>query len=872
MGFLAGTKFGPYEIQSLLGAGGMGEVYRALDTRLGRTVAIKVLLSELNSDNSFQQRFKREAKAISSLQNSHICVLHDVGYENNIHYLVMEFLEGETLAKRLARGPMKYAEALTIATELAEALAAAHHQGIFHRDLKPGNVILTKSGAKLTDFGLAKFSRKGLNDGDDNSPQVTQTISRASTAEHAIVGTFQYLAPEILEGQEFDRRSDIFAFGCVLYEMITGHAAFQGKSRASLIAAILEREPEPALSSDGSRLDRLIRACLTKDREARWESAADLHTELQWLAQEAHSQPSTLAKGKRNIIPWVLAAMLGIASLVFGPRLRETPGRAQTLRSWLMPPAGQSFAPFDFALSPDGTRLAFVAVQQDGKSMLWVRSSSTFSAQEISGSEGAQSPFWAPDNNHLGYCAGGKLQVVNLSTNEIRVLAPVAPVLVGATWNRDNVIVFAPGPYSTLSKVAAGGGPTTSITRTSHEGSGQTHRWPFFLPDQKHFLYVATWSSPEDVPGDGLYVGSLDGSAPKLISNEISGSVEYANRRLLYFRDRSIVAQPFDDKELRTTGPPINITDQGVERQIAYSKAGFSSSDTGLIVFQSAADSLSHITWFDPTGRQLGEIADKGNRDPRLSPDGKFLAVTADVVGDGRTNIRVYDLATGVSTMLTSGGQDAFPLWSPDGRSIYYASEQGQSSVNRIPADGSHPSEKWLEGSKLVPNSFTRDGRYLALMNRSLGGSVHIDIVSTLDRKLVERFPGADAQFSPDGHWIAYSFRGGNLFVQAFPGADRRIQISNNGGQPRWSSDSSRIYYVSPDQRLMVVHFDASGKRSPSPPEMVMHSRIIASQFAFTQYDVTRDGRRFFINSLPPSGGGPLSLITNWPGNSMARE
>jgi len=874
MALSPGTKYGPYEIEALLGAGGMGEVYRARDTRLDRTVAIKILPSHLSSDPAVLQRFEREARAISSLQHPHVCVLHDIGRDNGTDYLVMEYLEGETLANRLTRGPLKVAEALKIASQIAEALATAHRHGIVHRDLKPGNIMLTRSGAKLTDFGLAKLAAVGNAGNSHPDDALNRTVSGSVTVEGSIVGTFQYMAPEVLDGEESDARSDMFSFGCVLYEMISGRFAFHGKSRGSLVAAILEHEPEPLkvlCPTIPTSLEQLVLVCLAKDPDQRWQSARDLQTELQWIMQRATESLPPESR-RRGLLPWILAATLAVLALVLFFQLRRPAATPESFRSWLIPPPGYSFVPFNFALSPDGKRLAFVAIKPDGKSRLWVRSTSTSAAQEISNSENAEIPFWAPDNRRLGFASHRKLQIVDLDSAEVRALAEVNPVLVGGTWNRDDVIVYAAGAYSTLSKIAAGGGTPTSATLRPGEGSSQAHRWPFFLPDGKHFLYVANWSSPDDARGDGLYAASLEGGEPKLISNEITGNVEYANGRLLYFRDRSIVAQPFDAERLTITGPPSVLTEQGVERQVAHFKAGFSSSATGVLVFQSVADSPIRMTWFSASGQQEGELPETGNRDPRLSPDGRFLAVTADEMGNGRTNIRVYDLARGLGTTPTSGGEDEFPAWSPDGRTIYYASRQGQVfSVSRVPADGSKPPEAWLSGSRMIPNSFTPDGRYLALMNLSVGGAAHIDIISTADRKLIQRFPGAEAQFSTDGHWIAYTFRGGEVFVQSFPGPGSRVQVSNaGGGQPRWSRDSSRLYYITPEKMMMMVRFDPTGKHPPAAPEAVMRTRIVASRFSFIQYDVTADGKRFIINSLPPGGGGPLSLLTNWTASKLS--
>jgi serine/threonine protein kinase len=869
MALVAGTRLGPYEIVSPLGAGGMGEVWKARDTRLDRIVAIKVLSSQLAQNTDLKARLDREARAISALNHNNICTLHDVGHQGGIDFLVMEYLEGETLAERLQKGPLPLEQLLKIAIEIADALNTAHRAGIVHRDLKPGNVMLTRSGAKLMDFGLAKPVTSPAVGGVASALTLDLTRSSASspvTERGTIVGTFYYMAPEVVEGHDADARSDIFSFGCTLYEMITGCRAFGGKSVPSVLAAILEKDPAPISTLQPMTplaLDRIVGSCLAKHPDERWQAAHDLQMELRWLA-EAKQKKLPEARHTGGLVPWLAVAILVLLALLAATQLRRPPASTPMVRSSLIPPAGYSFASYNFALSPDGTRLAFVTIGSDGKQNLWIRTMSSTAGQQLGGTEDAQYPFWSADSGSIGFFADHRLKTVNLNSSEVRVVCE-AQVFVGGTWNADNVIVFAPGVAQVLYRVPAAGGTPIPVTRLPRERSGQAHRWPFFLPDGNHFLYLADWSAPEDPTGNGLYIGSLDGGQPKLLSADITGNAEYANGHLLYFHDHSIMAQPFDAKRLVLTGAPMVIAEQGVERQVALSKAAFSSSRAGTLVFQSAADSPSRLVWFDPSGRQIEQLPATGNRDPRLSPDGRLLAVSTDQAGNGRSNILVYDLARGISTTVTSGGEDEFPAWSPDGRMIYYSSHQGKKfSINRVPVDGSSPPETWLQGPKMIPNSFTRDGQYLALMNLGLGGAV-IEIDSVSGRNTVQRFPGAESQFSPDGHWIAHTFTTGELVVQAFPGPGAHLQISNGGGgQPRWSRDGTRLYYIAPDRKLMMVQFDPSGKHPPGTPQSVMQTRILGSHFVFIQYDVSPDGMRFLINSLPTGGGGPLALITNW--------
>jgi eukaryotic-like serine/threonine-protein kinase len=868
MGLSFGTRLGRYEIVALLGSGGMGEVYRARDTRLDRTVAIKVLSSELSQNADLRTRLDSEARTISALNHNNICTLHDVGHQDGIDFLVMECLEGETLAERLQKGPLSLEQLLKIAIEIADALDTAHRAGIVHRDLKPGNVMLTRSGAKLMDFGLAKVVAAPVVGGAAFAPNLGLTQSSASspvTQRGAIVGTFYYMAPEVVEGHEADVRSDIFSFGCTLYEMITGCRAFGGKSAQSVLAAILEKEPESISRLQPLTplaLERLVCACLAKHPDERWQSTHDLRRELSWLTEAKKENPPE--RRSRGAVLWCALAILVLLALLATMRLPRSPASAQMVRSSLMPPVGYSFAPYNFSLSPDGTRLAFVTIGLDDQPTLWVKTMSSTGGQQLGGTEGAQYPFWSADSGSIGFFADHHLKTVNLNTSEVRVVCE-AQLFVGGTWNADNVIVFAPGVAQVLYRVPAAGGTPVPVTRLPREHSGQAHRWPFFLPDGKHFLYLADWSAPEDPTGNGLYIGSLDGGQPKLLSADITGNAEYANGQLLYFHEHSIMAQPFDANRLVLTGAPVVIAEQGVERHVALSKAAFSSSRAGTLVFQSAADSPARLTWFDPSGRQIEQLAGTGNRDPKLSPDGRLLAVSTDQAGSGRSNILVYDLERGTSTTMTSAGENEFPAWSPDGRMIYYSSHQGKIfSINRVPVDGSSPPETWLQGPKMIPNSFTRDGQYLAVMNLGLGGSV-IEIDSVSGGNTLQRFPGSESQFSPDGRWIAHTFNTGELIVQPFPGPGAHLQISSGGGgQPRWSSDGTRLYYIAADRKLMMVVFDPSGKRPPGVPQSVMQTRILGSHFVFIQYDVSPDGKRFLINSLPAGGGGPLALITNW--------
>ncbi len=870
MALSPGMRLGSYEIVALLGAGGMGEVYRAKDRRLARTVAIKVLPAHLSVDPQRRQRFEREARAVSSLNHPHICTLHDIGQQDGVDFLVMEYLEGETLAERLSKGPLPLDQVLRYAIETADALDKAHRQGIIHRDLKPGNIMLTKSGAKLLDFGLAKMMKDPL----PTALSELATEPGALTSEGSIIGTIAYMAPEQLEGKEADARSDLFGFGALVYEMATGRRAFEGKSQASVIAAILSSEPVPITQLQPAApplLGRVVRVCLAKNPDERWQSAHDIKLQLEGI-QEGVVEWVSAGQGSRHRagrekLGWMLAAIFlacAVGLLLFP--FKRTPEPLQMHRSSLLPPPATFFAPYHFAVSPDGTRLAFVGIALDGRSSLWVRPLDSPAAQQLAGTDGASYPFWAPDSSRIGFFAEGKLRIAEVSGGAIQIVSE-APVGLGGTWNREGTILFAPGTAGPLYRVASTGGMPTQVTKLNRDGSGQALRWPFFLPDGKHFLYFLDWSTPAETHGNGIYVGSLDGDEPKLVSFDLTGNVCFASGCLFYVQDRSLMARIFDLDKLQTTGPAVPIIKQELEPDPAFLEVGFSVSQNGVVVFQSESDSASRLMWVDEKGKELGRISELGLKDTRLSPDGRLLAVSADDYRDGRHFIRVYDLARGISTRLTEGGQEEFPIWTPDGTKIVYASRQGSTSyLNQIAADGSGTPEVLLQGPKMIPNDYTRDGRYLAYMKfgKGLPDLWVYDTVERSSRLVLAK--SAEAQVSPDGKWLAYigAEVGGEISLQAFPGPGPRIQVSSGGGaQASWSGNGKRLFYVAPDRKMMEVLLEVRGnKLVAGPPAVLFQTHIIRPRFALWQYDVSPDGKRFIINSLDTAS--PLTLITNW--------
>jgi eukaryotic-like serine/threonine-protein kinase len=870
MALTPGTKLGPYEIQSLLGAGGMGEVYRARDTRLERTVAIKIIPSHLSSDPELKHRFEREARAISALSHPNICHLYDVGAQDGLDYLVMEYLEGQNLAERLEKGRLPLEQVLKIGIEIADALEKAHRHGIIHRDLKPANIMLTRAQAKLTDFGVAKPVVLA------GSAAASPTLTRSNplTEQGMVIGTMQYMAPEQLEGKPADARCDIFSLGCVLYEMATGRAAFAGGSPASVVAAILASEPQPITavqSGTPALLDQVIRTALAKNPDERWQSSHDVKVQLKWIAthvaENAAFQPR--GRGRLRWAPWALASILALLAALLAMRnFQNRTVALQLIRSSILPPLKSSFVAHNFAISPDGRHLAFVAVGEDGHNSLWVRSLGSARAQQLAGTDGAIYPFWSADSGSIGFFADGKLKTVELGGGALRVLCD-APAGRGGTWNREGIIVFAPFVVGPLKSVPAAGGTPVQVTRMSRQGSGQGHRWPWFLPDGRHFLLSVDWSSPADQQADGIYAGSLDSLDLKLVSTEITGSAEYTAGRLIFVRNRSLLAQPFDLARLQLTGSPAPLIQEELEKDPAFSDSNFSASAGGPIVFYSAVDAASELLWFDRDGNQIGRVPGSGFMDPRLSPDGRFLAISYDSAKNGRYFIYIYDLARGLSTRLTDGGAELYPVWSRDGKKVVYVSGIGKEyRVYEIPADGSGGPTLLMQGAKMIPNDWSPDGKYLIYMDFEKG-LPYLALYSAEDHSRRQLLSGAEGQFSPDGHWIAHVESGlySEIWTQRFP-AGPRLQISSGGGaQARWSQDGSELFYMAGDRKLMAVPFD-SKTNMPGTPKALFQTRVIAANFTIRQYDVSADRKHFIVNSLPPAGTVPLTLLSNWAAES----
>ena len=877
----AGSKLGPYEIVAPLGAGGMGEVWRARDTRLGRDVAIKVLPPALAATPEVRARFEREAKTISSLNHPNICTLHDVGHEGDTDFLVMELVEGETLAMRLAHGPLPAAELLRIGVQVADALDRAHRSGVIHRDLKPGNIMLTRNGAKLLDFGLARggpaAGGSGLASGVSslsNSPTMAQPL----TAEGTIVGTFQYMAPEQLEGREADARSDLWAFGAVLYEMATGRHAFEGRSQASLIAAILEKEPPPIgevapLSPPG--LDRLVRACLAKDPDQRLQTAHDAKLQLQWVA-EGGSQagvpaPVAARRRGREALAWTVAVTAVAATLALGALLvLRRPVAPEVTRFTVGAPAGTSAISWP-RVSPDGRMLVFLAADSTGVAHVWVRPLDALEAHPLAEVEGNARPFWSPDSRSLAFISEGKLRKVPVSGGPAVAVCD-APGGSDGSWGRGDVILFDGGPTDTVRAVPASGGvPRGATTLDRSLGETQTG-WPFFLPDGRHFLFVSY--SPREQLG-AIRFGTL-GSLRSKVVGHTDGRVEYAPPGyLVYPNAGTLLAQPFDSRAGRTTGDPVPV---GEDVAMGDASGDFSISTRGVMAYRSEKSvQQSRLVWMGRDGRVLSDAAPPGNyNDIALSPDGHSIAFGVLSGQPSHSDIWVRDLVRGVSSRLTFDPADeVWPVWSPDGTRIAYAVNNGGTFHMMVKAAngvGTADSLAHVPGDQ-GPTDWSRDGRtILSAVFGAKGWDVYSQPADPAGKPVVvvqTPFNEREGTLSPDGRWLAYtSSESGRpeVYVVPFPGPGGKWQVSTAGGNyPYWRGDGRELFFRAADQTVMTVPVTAGATFVPGTPQALFKMTVRLSQYGSRRWTVSADGQRFLANvARGDASTARFVVVTDW--------
>ena len=917
MNIEAGTRIGRYEIQSLLGAGGMGEVYRARDPKIGRDVAIKVLPPDFAADATRLARFEQEARAAGTLNHPNILSIYDVETHDGAPYVVSELLEGGTLREQMGgSSPLPVRKALDYALQIARGLAAAHEKNVVHRDIKPENIFVTTDGrVKVLDFGLAKLTQAA---GD--GPRTDLPTKKINTGSGEVMGTVGYMSPEQLKGRGVDARTDIFSFGAVLYEMLAGQRAFHRESVAEMISAILKEDP-PDLSetnrSVNHNLERVVRRCLEKNREERFHSASDLAFALENLSDVQDSGATTVraaavtnatgggvvatsrperARGlllrlrRGDRAGWIAAAIflastLALAALYF----RRAEPRSEAVRFTIPAPEKSAYGG-SLALSPDGRRLAFIVTGVGGKS-LWVRALDSVEARQLPGTEGADFPFWSPDGRSLGFFAGNRLKKIDAAGGSPQVLAEATADARGAAWGPDGTILFTPSFTTPLFKVPATGGTAEPLTELDQSRAQTSHRWPSFLPGGRRFLYFARANKKE---AEGVYVGSLDSKEQKFLLNSSllaayapaggGTTAAAATGHLLFVRDKTLMAQPFDPDRLELSGEPHVAADgvlntPGEGGPTAY--AAFSVSANGHLSYLTGGVSQSQMSWFDRAGKALGTVGPPGMySEPWQSPDGKRVAFgRADLQSP---DIWLLDLARGTMTRFTfDAAADACPLWSADGSRIFFSSNRdgGKFSLYQKISSGAGSDELLL---KTESNSFSDDwfsgkaGEFLLYETDTPETRFDLWVLPLAgERKpypfIQTEFNETHSQFSPDGRFVAYvSDESGRaeVYVQNFPASGGKWQISTGGGdQPQWRRDGRELFYISPDRKLMAVPVTAGDSFEPGSPVELFATRIPQSSLTGdrNQFVVAPDGQRFLVNSLVDEGNTrPINFILNW--------
>jgi eukaryotic-like serine/threonine-protein kinase len=880
-----GSRLGHYEIQSLRGAGGMGEVYRSRDVRLNRTVALKILPSHFASDPEFRERFEREARSVAALSHPHICALYDVGevpnpeghHDQPVPFLVMEYLEGETLAEALNRKPLPMPEVLRTSIEIANAMDRAHRAGVVHRDLKPGNIMLTPSGAKLLDFGLAKVRQPAFT-GDG----LSTTARTPLTARGAILGTPNYMAPEQVEGKEADHRTDIFALGAIVYEMVTGRKAFEGPSAASVMAAIVDRDPPPLTAVQplaSAMLEHVVARCLAKNPDERWQSAGDVMRELEWTMQpSADSAASSLPIAPRQrwwpfaaTLAWALIAT--VVAAVSSTRRQSVELPEQRL-DMATPPTQDSLS---LAISPDGEKVVFVATT-DGRSQLWLRYLNSLSAQPLPGTESPQFPFWAPDSRSVGFGSSGWLKRIDLDGGAVRNLAN-APLFLGGTWNTDGTILFVPNTNSRVLRVPDGGGEPVAVSPPLDPSDH--HHFPHVLPDGRHYLFYRL--APSHTAIRGVYMAGVDGTAPRRLI-DADASAFYAEGRLLFVRQGKLLAQRFDPSSGILDGPVAEVADQIATGGFAGATVvAASASRSGTIAYRTGdvgSTVRTDLKWVDRFGNVLERINSSGIvMNAALSPDGRRIAWFS------AADIWLYDLTSRISSRFTfDPASDFAAIWSPDGRRIAFGSNRsGVFDLYVKNATGEGTEELLLSTAEhKLPTDWSADGKFVLFRNPKT--TFDVWAVSVADRKPfpIARTPfeERDGQFSPDGKWIAYQSNESGRFeiwVRPFPALgsdvkpDERWQLTTSGAtQVRWGHDGNAIFYVGADGRLMAmpVSVDPGGRAiSHGAPVSLFQVGVppYGGGTALPWYAISRDSQRFLTTTFPQSlSSNPIRLLLNW--------
>jgi len=878
-----GANLGRYEIRSKLGEGGMGEVYLARDTRLNRDVAVKVLPATYSQDSDRLKRFEQEAQAASALNHPNILTVYDVGTQDGTAYVVSELLEGETLRPRMGGGALAQRRAIDYAIQIAHGLAAAHEKGIVHRDLKPDNVFITKDGrVKILDFGIAKLTQP-----DGSRSQTEIPTRRVDTGPGVVIGTVGYMSPEQVRGQKVDHRSDIFSFGAILYEMLSGRRAFHGESAAETMSAILKEDP-PDLSERNQKispaLERLVNLCLEKNAEERFHSARDLGFALEALSGSSVALGKTIAMPAlaprwmkpRELIAWTVAAIAVLALVLFLVlNSRHAPVDTHTLRFAIPAPSRTTFGVF--TISPDGRRLAFIGNDFSGKRRLWVQSLDSLTAQPLPETDAATYHFWSPDNRFIAFGGDGKLKKIEAAGGPPQTIAP-APSIVGGTWNRDGVILFAPSANDGLYRVSANGGEVTAVT-TLDKARENSHRFPQFLPDGRHFIYLSRGEK------SGIYVGSLDSKETKRILDADFSAKYAAPGYLLFVRGAALMAQPFDAGKLELTGDAFPVAEQ-VGTNNATRSAHFTVSESGALVYDNGGEGLrSQLAWYDRAGKQISTIGAPGvNYSIWLSPDEKRVAVEQLEKGSG--DIWLIDIARSASARFTfDPAWDLAPVWSPDGNTIVFASARpGLPNLYAKPASGGTNEELLLKTDKVkVPTDWSTDGKFILYREINDKGKFDLWVLPLEGDKtpkpfLQDDFDKGGGKFSPDGKWIAYSSDEAGpyqVYVRPFPGPGGQYQVSAAGGSnPRWRHDGKELFYLAPEGKVMAVEVKTGSTFETGAAKPLFDAHVRGwlgaggagpGLSARDNYAVSSDGQRFLLNSLAEgSAPSPLTVVLNW--------
>ena len=883
MSLTPGARIGPYEIVAAVGAGGMGEVYRARDTKLGREVAIKVLPAALTRDPDRLVRFAREAQVLASLNHPNIGSIYHVEETAEGPALVMELVEGDTLADRIKRGPIPIDEALPITAQVAEALEAAHEQGIIHRDVKPANIKVTPSGqVKVLDFGLAKLAEPVAGvpqPGSALSLSPTLTSPALATGVGVLLGTAAYMSPEQARGKPVDKRADIWAFGCVVYEMLAGSRAFAGIDATETIAAIIRSEPEwSRLPGDTPRdIRRLLRRCLNKDPTHRLADMRDARLDI----EEARATGPEVTRPRRlgrERAAWLAACLLTAIATWAGTTWRASRSSAAPsppMRVEITTPPTNDLV--SLALSPDGEKLAFVA-SSDHRPRLWLRSLVTGDATPLSGTDGATFPFWSPDSRSIGFFANGNMYRIDVDGGSLRVLT-IAPVGAGGSWGRDGEILFTMVPDAPLSRVRASGGKSDFLAgpqpgRTPTRAPGQ--RFPQFLPDGRHFLYYVAETSMR-----GVYLGALDSPERQRLFDADAAAVFVPPARVLFVRAGKLYAQRLDPARLQVEGNAVALAD-GISID-SVGAAAISGSSTGAIAYRvGAANRQRQFTWFNRSGAEVGVAGEPDAAsplNPALSPDGRQLALNRST--EGNMDIWLYDLGRRVFSRFTSDPRpDIYAVWSPDGSRIAYATTgrtgAGFNLFQKPIAGATEPVSMFEAPDNMLPEDWSRDGRFVSYLVLDSSGQWDIGALPAAGNGkpfLITKTPANEmsSQFSPDGRWIAYESdeSGRNeIYVQSFPKPDAKTIVSTGGGlQPRWRPDGRELFYVAPDGKLMAVAIDvADGKTlKPGAPTALFVTRISSTRTAGSrhEYVISNDGQRFLMNTFVEQKDVPITLVLN---------